>query len=47
MAAFYKLPVAMTLVCFSRAADHFITLRTKHHAGAKSTPNTPILQEIT
>ena len=47
MAVFYKSPVAMTLVSFSRAADHSIILRTKDHAGAKSTPNTPIiLQEI-
>ena len=46
MTAFYELP-SMPHDCFPRVVKHAKILRTKDRAGAKSTPNTPlILQEI-
>src|SRR4029079_18835417 len=43
---FYELP-SMPHDCFPRVVKHAKILRTKDRAGAKSTPNTPlILQEI-
>jgi hypothetical protein len=32
--------------CFPKVVKHYILLRTNVHAGAKSTPNTPLMQEI-
>ena len=46
MAAFYETP-SMPHDCFLRVVEHAILLRTTDHAGAKSTPNTPLIfQEI-
>ena len=48
MAAFYSARRSMTHARLRRFARHFIILRTKNYAGAKSTPNTPFFfQEIT
>jgi hypothetical protein len=39
---YYATP-SMPYDCFLRVVKHAKILRTKHHAGAKSTPNTPLI----